>query len=155
MPEPDSEDHPLTQRYNAGHRAWNAGEVEEARRIWRALWEDAHGANDHYHACGAAHMLGLLDPTPMTEKLEWHLRSLRHADALGPAYKSFYASIYSNLGRSYLHLGDSKRASTCYWKAWAHADVLGDSDYARGVRDSIRRGLEQLGETPPQPAEAG
>lgn len=151
MPAEDSGDHPLTRRYNAGHRAWNEGDIEEARRIWLALWEDAHHANDHYHACGAAHMLGVLDPTPMTEKLEWHLRSLRHADALGPAHRSFYPSIYSNMGRSYLNLGDRKRASASYWKAWEYTDGLDDSDYARDVRDSIRQGLEHLGERLPQP----
>jgi hypothetical protein len=89
-------------------------------------------------------MLGVLDPTPMREKLEWHLRSLEHADALGPSATEFYASIYSNVARSYLHLGDHQQSASYYRLALEHTEALGDSDYSLSVRDSISRGLTSL-----------
>src|ERR671934_65262 len=67
----------LWRRLQEAGRAYGAGDKDAARAGYLAVWEEARAAGDDYHACAAAHMLGVSEPTPAAEKMAWPPRPER------------------------------------------------------------------------------
>ena len=140
----------LWRRLQEAGRAYGAGDKEAARASYLAVWEEARAAGDDYHACAAAHMLGVFEPTPAEEKLKWHRRALACADragsATGPAgpVASWRASLYGNLGYASRLLGRLEDARRYYEEAWRHVGALPQSAYGETVRADIERALGEL-----------
>ena len=127
--------------------AREAGCEDEARALYLDAWERAQWGGDAYHACVAAHMLGVSEPMPFDEKLRWHLVSLEWADLVTDGRSApFYASIFSNLGYVYAHTDRRAEAHGCYLLAREHTAALPDDEYGRSLREQIAWALGQLGE---------
>lgn len=122
------------------------GHEQEARAVYQEVWQHALTYGDDYAACIAAHMLGVSEPMPLDEKLQWHLVSLERANRLPDGQAAtFYASIFSNLGYIYAHSDRSNEAVESYLLARQHTDALNDDAYGQNLRTQIEWALGQLG----------
>lgn len=123
------------------------GREQDARANYVDVWEQAERNADDYHACVAAHMLGVSEPMGFDEKLRWHLASLERADRVTDGRAApLYASIYSNLGYVYAHTNRRPEARGCYILARQHTAALDDDAYGQELREQIDWALGQLGE---------
>lgn len=138
-------------RHARDHR--RAGREEEARAVYREVWQRANERGDDYAACVAAHMLGVSEPMPPDEKLRWHLASLERADRVPDGRAAqLYASIYANLGYVHAHGQRHDEAREAYRLARRHTAALDDNVYGQGLRAQIDWALGQLGVENEQPA---
>jgi hypothetical protein len=113
---------PVIQLCLAGTRAKFEGQLDAARAFYQQAWE---AARDDYAACVAAHYVARLQTKPEAA-LHWNEESLARANAVARVegderVRSFYPSLYLNLGRSYEVLGNEAEAQ----KYYALAAVLG------------------------------
>lgn len=123
----------------------NEGDGDGAYACYLDVWQRADTRGDDYHACIAAHMLGVTEPMSVQEKLHWHMESLNRADKVRDGRAAvFYASIYSNLGYVHVHLDRPEEALTFYHKAQHHTDVLEDDAYGERIRASIAFAITDL-----------
>ncbi len=121
------------------------GSIEMARSAYLDVWYRSDAYGDDYHACIAAHMLGIMDSLSLEEKLLWHLASLDRANRVGDGRtEGFYASIHTNLGYVYVQLGRHKVALKHYCDAQRYAESLRDDEYATNVKTGIAEGLQTL-----------
>jgi hypothetical protein len=113
------------------------GTLAEARPLFEQAW--AARRND-YEASVAAHFLARHQPTA-ADTLKWNLVAVRHAEAVpdGGAAE-LMASLYLNLGDSYLATGERERASVAVERAAASLDALP----AGGYRGFVQSGIEGL-----------
>ncbi len=115
------------------------GTPAEARPLFEQAW--AARRND-YEASIAAHYLARHQPTP-AETLKWNLLAVRHAEAVPDgAAAELMASLYLNLGDSYLAVGERERASVAVERAAASVGALPPGGY-RGFVESGINGLRQ------------
>lgn len=100
-----------------GTRAEYAGRVDEARSLYAQAWELAASNAD---ACIAAHYVAHLQDD-LVERLRWNQIALDRADAADAAdavnqeeVKTFYPSLYLNMGQSHELLGHAEEAQKFY-----------------------------------------
>ena len=94
-----------------GIRAEYEKRVDEARRLYRAAWDEAV---DDYDACIAAHYIAHLEPN-VQSALEWNQEALARANRVeDERVSAFYPSLYVNLGRSYELLSNEAEARRYY-----------------------------------------
>ena len=133
-----SDENNLLLLLRAAGKRRNNGEGDEAYARYLEVWHQADKIGDDYHACIAAHMLGVTEPMPLQEKLRWHIESLNRADKVrDERTTAFYASIYMNLAYVYVHIGCRSEALAYCLKAHHHTSVLDDDDYGKKIRASI------------------
>jgi hypothetical protein len=121
-------------------------QVDGTPEVARALFEQAWSACcDDYEASIAAHFLARHQETP-AEALAWNLLAVRHAEAVPDAAAELMASLYLNLGDSYVATAQSELAMTAAERATAHLAALPLSGYRafvemgiRGLRERIER----------------
>ena len=102
---------PVIQLCLAGTQAEFKGRLDTARAAYRQAWEVAQ---DDYDACVAAHYVARLQPDPAVT-LHWNEVALARAEAVGDdRVRSFYPSLYLNLGRSFEVLGHAAEAQKYY-----------------------------------------
>jgi hypothetical protein len=115
------------------------GDREQARALFERAWSLRR---DDYEASIAAHFLARHQPT-MAETLAWNEHALRHATAVTDGRTAeFLASLYLNVGDSYLAVGHLADAATAAELAQANLGVLP----AGGYRDFVERGIRGLAE---------
>jgi len=115
------------------------GDREGARSLYAEMWAEAARAGDQYQACVVAHFMAHAHDEPEAQ-LDWHLRSLRAANAVGDERtRAFYPSLYANLGDVYLRLGDRAQAREFIVRARESEQVLPDDGYGRMIRSLIAR----------------
>ncbi len=115
------------------------GDREGARALYDTLWEEATHAGDQYQACVVAHFMAHAYSEPAAQ-LDWHLRALRAADAVGDErVRAFHPSLYANLGDVYLRLGNLAQALAFIAKARETEHALQDDGYGRMMRSLIIR----------------
>jgi len=94
-----------------GTQAEFEGRLDAARAAYRQAWEIVQ---DDYDACVAAHYVARLQSDPAVT-LHWNQVALARAEAVGDErVRSFYPSLYLNLGQSYEELGNQAEAQKYY-----------------------------------------
>ena len=94
-----------------GSRAEFAGWPNEARALYLQAWQ---AARDDFEACVAAHYVARFQDDPQVG-LQWNQEALTRAEAVGDErVRSFYPSLYVNLGRAYERLGNWAEAQRYY-----------------------------------------
>lgn len=98
---------PVIQLCIQGTQAEYRGHLEAARLFYEKAWELA---NDDVERCIAAHYMARFQETP-EERLHWNQEALDRANAVTDEdVKTFYPSLYLNLGQSYEALGNEVEA---------------------------------------------
>ena len=135
--------HPVIILCVEGMQAESEGRLEDARRLFRNAWE---ARTDDYHASVAAHFVARQAATH-TEKLHWNQIALDHADAVADqSVRSFYPSLYLNLGHSHELLGNTADALRYFLMAEARLDDMEPGPLGDLVRSGIAAGRARLAE---------
>jgi tetratricopeptide (TPR) repeat protein len=109
--EPVDTNDPVIKLCIAGTQAEFQGRVDEARALYLQAWK---AASDDYQACIAAHYMARYQENPK-EALAWNQEALRRADSvMDDRAKSFYSSLYLNMGQSHELLGEQSQAHKYY-----------------------------------------
>lgn len=117
------------------------GRRDEARSLFLQAWELRQ---DDVDACVAAHYVARHQGTP-AETLRWNELALMHANsASGDSVRSFYPSLYLNLGKSYEDLGDTSRARELYEQCKQCIKDVPDSGYGEIVRQGLHNALQRV-----------
>ncbi|MEU5088606.1 hypothetical protein [Streptomyces sp. NPDC021356] len=140
----------------------HAGDREEARVRFLALWREIGVEGDPLHRCTLAHYMADTQDDPCDE-LAWDLRALSAAEELtddrlaghegAPAARALYPSLHLNLAADYVKLGRSEAARSHLRHARGTAGGLADDSYGDGVRAAIHRLELRLGDDGPDPGE--
>lgn len=102
---------PVVKLCVEGTRAEFEGRIEDARTLYMQAWA---AARDDYEACVAAHYLARRQESPQA-RLHWNREALVRAAAVGDErVRSFYPSLYLNMGHAYEALGDLAEARRYY-----------------------------------------
>ncbi|MFE3853716.1 hypothetical protein ACFXPN_21565 [Streptomyces griseorubiginosus] len=133
----------------------HAGDREEARHRFLALWAELGEDGDPLHRCTLAHYMADAQDDPCDE-LAWDLRALtaaeeltddrltRHEGAL--AVRALYPALHLNLAADYVRLGRTDAARSHVRRARRASAHLGEDGYSDGVRAEISRLELRLGE---------
>ncbi|GFH66914.1 Tetratricopeptide repeat protein [Streptomyces sp. ADI98-12] len=127
----------------------HAGDQEEARERFAALWEEIGPDGDPLHRCTLAHYMADTQQDP-AEELRWDLLALEAADSLTDdrvaahhaslAVRGFYPSLHLNLAADYARLGRPDTARDHLRQARARVGALADDGHGR----LVLRGIERL-----------
>ena len=99
---------------------------------------------DDYEACIVSHYIARLQETT-EEKLHWNQESLKYADAVNDErVKTFYPSLFLNVGKAYEDVGNKQEARKYYQLAADSLHTLPDGRYGDIVRDGIAAGLRRV-----------
>jgi tetratricopeptide (TPR) repeat protein len=132
---------PIIQLCAAGMKAEASGDLAEASRLFQQAWEESR---DDFEATIAAHYVARHQPNAR-ETLRWNQLSLERAEKAEPEkVRSFYPSLYLNLGKSQEDLGQRDEAARFYELALAQVGTLPPGPYGDAVRDAIQRGLHRV-----------
>lgn len=102
---------PVVKLCAEGTRAEFAGRTDDARNLFMQAWE---ASKDDYDACVAAHYVARYQTSPQ-DTLHWNQEALARADAVGDdRVRSFYPSLYLNMGHSHEVLGNQAEARRYY-----------------------------------------
>jgi hypothetical protein len=113
------------------------GTPDEARALFARAWQ---ARRDDYEAAVAAHFLARHQPTP-ADTLHWNEVALRHGEAVPDGRADeLMASLYLNVGDSYLAVGRRDAAAA----AAARAAVCAAALPADGYRELVERGIRGL-----------
>ncbi|MFJ9423383.1 hypothetical protein [Streptomyces sp. NPDC101249] len=137
----------------------HAGDREEARHRFLALWAEIGEHGEALHRCTLAHYLADTQDDP-SDELAWDLRALTVAEELSAerlgdrlagqanavAVRALYPSLHLNLAADYEKLGRSGAARTHLRRARGAAETLAEDRYGDGVRAAISRLERRLGE---------
>jgi tetratricopeptide (TPR) repeat protein len=104
-------DSPVVSLCVQGTQAEFKGKMEEARGLYWQAWE---AARDDYEACIAAHYVAHMQENA-EEVLRWNQEALDRAERTADErVKSFYPSLYLNMGQSFERLGNQDEAQKYY-----------------------------------------
>lgn len=153
----------------------HAGDREEARNRFGALWTEIGETGDALHRCTLAHYMADTQDDPGDE-LAWDLRALTAADGYGDGYgdgegdgygdtgaardadggasvasavRAFYPALHLNLAADYAKLQRPGAARHHLDRARAAAGALGDGGCGQGVWagiDRLERSLRSRGQ---------
>lgn len=140
----------------------HAGDREEARDRFLALWAEIGEDGDPLHRCTLAHYLADTQDDP-DDELAWDLRALAAADGLtrerlaahqeSLALRALYPSLHLNLAADYVKLGRPGAARDHLARAWSVIGTLGDDEYGDGVRAALTRLERRVAGLPGPPGE--
>jgi len=117
------------------------GRRDEARSLFLQAWELRQ---DDVDACIAAHYLARHQDTP-EETLRWNELALTHAiRASSDAIRSFFPSLYLNLGKSYEDLQNIPRARELYEQGERRLTDVADGGYGDIVRQGLQNALQRV-----------
>jgi tetratricopeptide (TPR) repeat protein len=118
------------------------GRRDEARSLFLQAWELRQ---DDVDACIAAHYVARHQETP-DETLRWNELALKHAigASADSSIRSFYPSLYLNLGKSYEDLGDTSRARELYEQGERCLNDVPDGGYGDIVRQGLHNALQRV-----------
>ena len=137
---------PLMDRITAAISQLHAGNREEARASFAQIWCAMGDDEDPFHVCILSHFMADTQDDVRSE-LEWDLRALEAADRVTDgrakehhaslSIKSFYPSLYLNVGDAELRLGDVDQARMHVRAAEATLEDLPESPLAEMTRNGI------------------
>ena len=117
------------------------GRRDEARSLFLQAWELRQ---DDVDACIAAHYIARHQETP-EETLRWNELALTHAiRASSDAIRSFFPSLYLNLGKSYEDLQNIPRARELYEQGERWLTDVADGGYGDIVRQGLQNALQRV-----------
>ncbi|MEO6525455.1 MAG: hypothetical protein ABIP93_02405 [Gemmatimonadaceae bacterium] len=117
------------------------GHRDEARLLFLQAWELRQ---DDADACVAAHYVARHQETP-AETLRWNELALMHAlRSSADSVRSFYPSLYLNLGKSYEDCGDSSRARELYEQGERCIKDVPEGGYGEIVRQGLLNALQRV-----------
>jgi tetratricopeptide (TPR) repeat protein len=118
-----------------------SGNVQRASALYQDAWNV--GEND-LEWCIAAHYMARVQNDPQLA-LSWNKKALQHADKTGEDnIRSFYPSLYLNVGKSYEDIGEYEQAGIYYNRGLALFDALPDNILGNMTREGIKRGIERI-----------
>ncbi|KUF17032.1 hypothetical protein [Streptomyces silvensis] len=133
----------------------HAGDREEARTRFLALWAEIGEGGDPLHRCTLAHYMADTQDDPADE-LAWDLRALSAAHELTDervsahdkslAVRGFYPSLHLNLAADYVKLSRPAAARSHLRLARGAVGALGDDSYGDGIRAALDRLEAEVGE---------
>ncbi|MFD3517956.1 hypothetical protein [Streptomyces sp. NPDC058657] len=118
----------------------HAGDRQEARSRFGALWEEIGAQGDARHRCLLAHYMADAQDAARDELL-WDLRAWEAADGT-PELRGFYPSLHLGLAADYAKLGRPEAARGHLERARSACDALADDSFGHRVRAAIGQ-LEQ------------
>jgi tetratricopeptide (TPR) repeat protein len=122
----------------------SAGAPERAVPLFREAYDLAACDGDEFYAIDAAHMLGIA--TPLAERLDWDRRALALTDAATtPRARRWRASLYNNIGETYLEQGEYAAALAKFRQALPAWEARGDPAMVRSAQWMIARAERSLG----------
>jgi len=117
------------------------GRMQDACDLFAEAWA---ASKDDYNACVAAHYLARHQANP-EEMLRWNQQALVRANAVGDeSVRSFYPSLYLNMGYSYETLGHRAEARRYYELAAESVEHLPPGRYGDQVRNGIAEGRKRV-----------
>ena len=117
------------------------GRRDEARSLFLQAWELRQ---DDVDACIAAHYIARHQET-LEETLRWNELALTHAiRASSDAIRSFFPSLYLNLGKSYEDLQNIPRARELYEQGERWLTDVADGGYGDIVRQGLQNALQRV-----------
>ena len=117
------------------------GRRDEAQSLFLQAWELRQ---DDVDACIAAHYLARHQES-LAETLRWNELALTHGiRASADSVRSFYPSLYLNLGKSYEDLGDLSRARGLYDQGEQCLDDVPSGGYGEVVRQGLHNALQRV-----------
>lgn len=117
------------------------GHSSEAAALFVRAWQTA---TDDFEASIAAHYVARHQSSPETALL-WNQISLDRANlASKEKVRSFYPSLYLNMGKSHEDFDQWEQAQHFYKLAEVSLSALPDDGYGKMVRDAVQRGLNRL-----------
>lgn len=136
-----------------------AGDREEARGRFQAIWSAITPDLDPIHECTLAHFMADTQDDPATE-LKWDLRALAAAerarqdgaqagDSALSAVASFFPSLHLNVADAYLRLGDKVRARSHLQAGLGCVGELPTDGYGALIRGGLDRLAAKLGDSVP------
>ncbi|MFF4603902.1 hypothetical protein ACFY12_14370 [Streptomyces sp. NPDC001339] len=129
---------PVVRLCVEGMRAEAEGRAEMALVLFQQAWELAA---DDYEACIAAHYLARHQNSPQ-ETLRWNQECLDRADRVGgERVRSFYPSLYVNMGHAYRRLGQTALAHRYFRRAVQRVGDAPVGQYGDWNRFAIAEGL--------------
>src|SRR6478672_9011414 len=132
---------PVAKLCSQGIEIEMKGRRDEARTLFRQAWELRQNDVD---ACIAAHYLARHQETP-AETLRWNELALTHAiRSSSDSVRSFYPSLYLNLGKSYEDVGDLARARELYEEGERHLGEVPEGGYGDVVRQGLRSAMQRV-----------
>ncbi|WP_263172121.1 hypothetical protein [Streptomyces sp. SCSIO ZS0520] len=133
----------------------HAGDREEARHRFGALWGEIGDGGDPLHRCTLAHFMADAQDDPV-EELAWDLRALSAAEELTEsrlaahdgrlAVRALYPSLHLNLAADYVGLRHFAAARSHLKRARGALGALPEDGYGNGIRaavDRLEAGLEE------------
>lgn len=133
----DSE-RPVVRLCVEGMQAETEGRPDVAQGLFQRAWDIAA---DDYEACIAAHYLARHQSTP-EDTLRWNQECLDRADLVGDErVRSFYPSLYANMGQAYSSLGQPALAHAYFVRAAECVQVTSEGPYGDWIRFAIADGL--------------
>lgn len=148
MGDPAAADDAMTGRIGQVVMLLHAGDREEARNRFTALWAEIGEQGDPLHRCTVAHYLADTQDDPEDE-LSWDLRALRAADTVAAEragddrragqVRGLYPSLHLNLASAYARVGEDRLARSHLGLARSACGDLAEDAYGDGVRAAVGR----------------
>ncbi len=122
----------------------SAGAPERAVPLFVEALALAECNDDAFYAVDAAHMLGIA--APVTERLEWNLKAVAMTErSTDVRTRRWLASLYNNIGQTYLEQTDYAQALDYFKKALPAWEDRGDAAGIRVAKWMIARAQRSLG----------
>ncbi|MET9296652.1 hypothetical protein [Streptomyces sp. NPDC003077] len=138
-------ENPVVRLCVRGMEAEAAGQADAAHDLFRQAWDTA---TDDYEACVAAHYLARRQSTA-EERLRWNEECLMRAERVGDnRVRSFYPSLYVNLGQVHEELGSPAVAYAHFARAVDHFDAFPPGPYGDWTRLAVADGLRRTAPGP-------
>ena len=132
---------PIVKLCSKGIQAENAGRIEEAVDLYMEAWNNR---TTDYESCIVAHYIARIQKDP-DDILFWNQESLTYADKVhNDSVKSFYPSLYLNMGLAHEELGNIDEAKRYYELALGTVDIVDNDNYGTVVHNAIISALARL-----------
>lgn len=118
------------------------GKNEEAAHLFNQAWSESVTSHERMIS---AHYVAR-QQSSVSDKLHWDKLALDLALMMGSQedVKSFYPSLYLNIGKCYEDLNDPGKALENYRQALSFAENMPDDGYNRMIKAGIVEGIDRV-----------
>lgn len=127
---------PVSSLCSIGMEYEFVGDFKNAMFLYKKAWEISE---TNYQKCVAAHYMARHQKN-IKSKLQWNLLALKNARKIKfEMVKSFYPSLYINIGQNYKDLNKTKIAERYYAFAKNSIKYLPKNSYGSSIRKIIKK----------------